>query len=81
MKTLIEIPRQIWGKVKDFATVKDISVNFAVEQLLTDGLIESGYILGKPEDGKERKLHEFEIGQAQNVTCEAADALRRQQAR
>ena len=74
MKTLIEIPRQIWGKVKDFATVKDISVNFAVEQLLTDGLIESGYILGKPEDGKERKLHEFEIGQAQNVTCEGEQA-------
>ena len=62
MKTLIEIPRQIWGKVKEFATVKDISVNFAVEQLLTDGLIESGYILGKPEDGKERNYMNLKSG-------------------
>ena len=46
MRTLIEIPREIWGKVKDFATVKDISVNIAVEQLLTNALIESGYLLG-----------------------------------
>jgi len=46
MKTLIQIPREIWGKVKDFATVRDISVNIAVEQLLTKALVESGYLLG-----------------------------------
>lgn len=46
MKTLIQIPREIWGKVKDFATVRNISVNIAVEQLLAKGLVESGYLLG-----------------------------------
>lgn len=46
MRTLIEIPREIWGKVKDFATVRDVSVNIAVEQLLTKALVESGYLLG-----------------------------------
>lgn len=49
MKTLIEIKRQVWGKVKDFATVKEISVNLAVEHLLTQALTESGYWLGYPE--------------------------------
>ena len=46
-KTLIEISRQVWGKVKDFATVEDISVNLAVEQLLKKALVESGYLLGR----------------------------------
>ena len=46
MRTLIEIPREIWGKVKDFATVRDVSVNIAVEHLLTNALVESGYLLG-----------------------------------
>ncbi|HEY7570076.1 MAG TPA: hypothetical protein VH796_01785 [Nitrososphaeraceae archaeon] len=44
MKTLIEISRPIWGKVKDIATVKDISVSFAVEELLTEALANSGYL-------------------------------------
>ena len=46
MKTLIEIRREIWGKVKDLATVRNISVNLAVEQLLTKALVDSGYLLG-----------------------------------
>ena len=52
MKTLIQIKRQIWGKVKDIATVRSISVNLAVEQLLTQALIESGYLLTEPEGVK-----------------------------
>lgn len=49
MKTLIEIPRPIWGKVKDLATVEDISVSLAVVKLLTKALANSGYFLGSPE--------------------------------
>ena len=43
MKTIIEINRSIWGKVKDFATVKDVSLNSAVELLITSGLNSFGY--------------------------------------
>jgi hypothetical protein len=49
MKALIDIERQIWGKVKDFATVRDISVSSAVELLLKQTLTESGYFLMDPE--------------------------------
>jgi hypothetical protein len=49
MKALIDIERQIWGKVKDFATVRDISVSSAVELLLKQALTESGYFLMDPE--------------------------------
>lgn len=52
MKALIQIKRQIWGKVKDIATVRNISVNLAVEQLLTQALTESGYLLTEPEEIK-----------------------------
>ena len=44
-KTLIQVPREVWGKVKDFATVKNVSVNLAVEELLTKALAETGYLL------------------------------------
>ena len=43
MKTLIDVNRNVWGKVKDFATVKDISVNSAVDLLLSHALKEFGY--------------------------------------
>ncbi len=43
MKTLIEIDRRIWGKVKNFATVKETSLNTAVGYLLTYALDNSGY--------------------------------------
>lgn len=43
MKTLIDVSRNVWGKVKDFATVKDISVNSAVDVLLSHALEELGY--------------------------------------
>jgi len=49
MKTLIEIPRPVWGKVKDLATVEDISVSLVVVKLLTKALANSGYFLGSPE--------------------------------
>lgn len=40
MKTLISIDNRIWGKVKDYATVKELSLNSAVQQLLETALIE-----------------------------------------
>jgi hypothetical protein len=35
MKTLIEIDRITWSKVKQYATVKDFSLSVAVEKLLS----------------------------------------------
>ena len=43
MKTLIDVSRNVWGKVKDFATVKDISVNSDVDVLLSHALEELRY--------------------------------------
>jgi hypothetical protein len=43
MKTLIEIDRKVWGRVKNFATVKDASLNTAVGYLLDYALDNSGY--------------------------------------
>ena len=38
MKTLISINRVTWGDVKKYATVKGLSLNSAVEHLLTVAL-------------------------------------------
>ncbi len=38
MKTLINVDRTIWGKVKNFATVRELSLNTAVEFLLQHAL-------------------------------------------
>ena len=43
MKTLIQINRATWGQVKNFATVKDLSLNSAVELLLASALNRLGY--------------------------------------
>lgn len=43
MKTLIEPNRAVWAKVKEFATLSDLSVNSAVEVLLTEALSRRGY--------------------------------------
>ncbi len=43
MKTLIEIPRFVWGKVRDFATVNEITASSAVERLLIQALNSNGY--------------------------------------
>lgn len=43
MKTLITVKPSVWGKVKDFATVKHLSLSSAVDQLLKHSLANSGY--------------------------------------
>jgi hypothetical protein len=47
MRILIELNRILWGKVKDFATVKDLTLPSAVDQLLRQGLID--YVFVKEE--------------------------------
>lgn len=49
MKTLIDIPRFVWGKVRDFATVNEITASSAVEQLLIQALNSNGYELAEIE--------------------------------
>jgi hypothetical protein len=43
MKTLIQVNRATWGLVKNFATVKDLTINSAVELLLASALRQFGY--------------------------------------
>lgn len=50
MKTLIEVNRTLWGNVKNFATVKGLTLHSAVEQLLRQGLIGKGFLI---KEGKE----------------------------
>ena len=38
MKRLIDVDRMIWGKVKNFATIKETSLNTAVGYLLSHAL-------------------------------------------
>jgi hypothetical protein len=38
MKTLIEINNETWGKVKYFATIKELSINNALKFLLESAL-------------------------------------------
>ena len=45
MKTLIEVERTTWGKVKQFATVSKLSLSSAVDQLLQQSLADRGYCL------------------------------------
>jgi hypothetical protein len=49
MKTLIDIPRFVWGKVRDFATVNEITASSAVEKLLIQALNSNGYVLAEIE--------------------------------
>jgi hypothetical protein len=51
MKTLIQVNRPTWGLVKNFATVKDLSINSAVELLLASALTQFGYSERKAERG------------------------------
>jgi hypothetical protein len=51
MRTLITVERNVWGKVKDFATVRGLSLSSAVHQLLKQALTDSGYRL---EEGDEK---------------------------
>jgi hypothetical protein len=50
MKTLINVERDVWGKVKDFATVRELSLSSAVHQLLQHALVDSGYSLGEGDE-------------------------------
>lgn len=50
MKTVIDVNRFVWGKVKDFATVKEITLNSAVELLLINALKKFGYSTEKEEE-------------------------------
>lgn len=43
MKTIINVKRPLWGKVKDFATVEGLTLYSAVELLLQLGLADKGY--------------------------------------
>ena len=49
MKTLIDVNRWLWGKVKDYATVHSLSLNSAVQDLLTEGLSHTGYFVSEKE--------------------------------
>jgi macrodomain Ter protein organizer (MatP/YcbG family) len=50
MKTLIEVDRRVWGKVKQFASVRGITLNKAVESLLISALSKFGYSREKQEE-------------------------------
>lgn len=43
MKTLIDVSNGTWGRVKNFGTVKDLSLNTAVDYLLDHALTEHGF--------------------------------------
>jgi hypothetical protein len=43
MRTLIDVRRFVWGKVRDFATVNEITASSAVERLLIQALNSNGY--------------------------------------
>lgn len=43
MKTLIDVSNRTWGKVKNFATVENMSLNTAVDYLLIHALAEHGF--------------------------------------
>jgi hypothetical protein len=55
VKTLIEIDRKVWGRVKNFATVRDASLNTAVGYLLSFALDSSGYPDEKRGTGDTRR--------------------------
>jgi hypothetical protein len=52
MKTLINVERKTWGRVKEFATVRHMTLSLAVDQLLKHGLSDSSYHL----DGRDEEI-------------------------
>lgn len=52
MRTVIEIDRFVWGKVKDFATINYLSLNKAVQSLIIQALEYNEYSI--PEEGSGR---------------------------
>ena len=75
MKMLIEIRREIWGKVKNFATVRNISVNLAVEQLLTKDSSRLRLFVGRRRPSEDSKLNQngFDVSKGQDIICEASE--------
>lgn len=73
MKALIQVKRNLWGKVKEYATIKDLTIYSAVEQLLLQALIANGYFIRKG-DGDERRIILDFISrcckQGQHANCE-----------
>jgi hypothetical protein len=51
-KTLIHIDRHVWGQVKEFATIKDLSLNSAIEFLLYHALNGSESSVAKEEESR-----------------------------
>jgi hypothetical protein len=43
MKVLIEVKRPVWGRVKEFATVRKLTLNLAAEVLLVNALRKFGH--------------------------------------
>lgn len=43
-KTLVDITLPIWAKVRYFATIKELSINEAVERLLSEALSNCNYV-------------------------------------
>lgn len=52
MKTLIDVNRCLWGKVKNYATVNSKSLNSAVKDLLMQALNENGYFVSEKKEKK-----------------------------
>jgi hypothetical protein len=52
LKILVDVDRTIWGKVKDFATVKELYLNQAITQLLHSALKQFGYSIEKKEENQ-----------------------------
>jgi hypothetical protein len=50
MKTIIDIGRFVWGKVKDFATINYLSLNKAVRFLIVQALEDNGYSMLSKEE-------------------------------
>jgi hypothetical protein len=52
VKALIEVERTIWANVKFFATMERLSLNSAVELLLTEAVSSRGYPVSSKGGGK-----------------------------
>jgi hypothetical protein len=65
LKTLIQINRSLWGKVKDYATVKNLTLYSTVELLLQQALIANGYHV-KTEEHAERSIEREHDEEAMN---------------
>jgi hypothetical protein len=79
MKTVIDIDRNVWGKVKDFATVRVLSLNSAVELLIMSALNSNGYSIGKEKkfDIKAKKDHQTasRVGHSQSEVLKSAQTI------